>query len=300
MSDSVVEISELVKTYPGFRLEIPELALSKGQLHCLIGPNGAGKSTLLRLLIGLSLPDRGDINLFDMSMPEDEAAIKLRTAYIAAEMGFPSHMSAASAMDYVERFYPEWSQAERYRLVEAFDVPEKRKYVKLSTGQKMRTLLVTAFARGADLLLLDEPFASLDPLGKDTLKEELMDYMLDENRAVLLATNELYDIEDIIDCIHIISHGRIVASDTPDELCGRVSRHIFKGTRQALQLRKDIRSRVFFKGDTGVAVLERDNEDEVARLREAGARELRREEATLKDVIRYYFAMELHDASPVH
>jgi ABC-2 type transport system ATP-binding protein len=297
MSEPIVSISNVVKTYPGFRLEMPELNLSKGHLHCLIGPNGAGKSTLLRMLIGLSLPDKGNIELFDMKMPDDEAQIKLRTAYIAAEMGFPSHMTAASAIDYVERYYPEWSQAERFRLVEAFDVPEKRKYVKLSTGQKMRTLLVTAFARGADLLLLDEPFASLDPLGKDTLKEELMDYLLDENRTVLLATNELYDIEDIIDYIHIISNGRIVASSAPDELCATVSRFTFKGSRRGMQLKKGLRHRVYFKGDTGVAVVGNGNEAEINLLRDAGARDLKPEEVTLKDVIRYYFAMESRDAA---
>jgi ABC-2 type transport system ATP-binding protein len=266
-------------------------------MHVLIGPNGAGKSTTLRLLIGLSLPDKGNIELFGKPMPREEAEIKLHTGYVAAEMGFPQHMTAKAAIDYVARFYPEWSQEERCRLVKTFEVPEERKFNKLSTGQRIRTLLVTAFARHAELLLLDEPFASLDPLGKDTLKEEMMDYLLDSDNTILLATNELTDVEDVIDYLHIIRNGRIVVSDHPHVLCAGISRFSFGGTRREMKLKKDFKGRLIFKGDRGIAVMRKGDEEALTALREAGAVNIVPEEVTLKDVIRYYFAPELINAA---
>jgi ABC-2 type transport system ATP-binding protein len=289
-------MSDVIKTYPGFKLALPEFNLSRGHLHVLIGPNGAGKSTLLRLLIGLSLPDRGTIELFGKNMPGNEAEIKLHTGYVAAEMGFPAHVDAKAAIDYVARFYPNWSQEERYRLMAAFELPEERKFNKLSTGQRMRVLLLTAFARQADLLLLDEPFASLDPLGKETLKEEMMEYLLDDEKSILLATNELTDVEDVIDYIHIISHGRIVVSAPPDELCANVSRYSFTGSRRSIKLKKNFKRRVFFKGDRGIAVVAKDADQELAILEDAGAVDITPEDVTLKDVIRYYFGVEAGDA----
>jgi len=289
----VISMRNVVKTYPGFELALPEFGLSPGHMHVLIGPNGAGKSTLLRLLIGLSRPKAGSIRLFDKAMPNDEAEIKLHTGYIASEMGFPPHMTAKGAIDYVANYYPGWSEDERKRLVEVFDVPENNKYNKLSTGQKIRTLLVTAFARGAKLLLLDEPFASLDPMGKETLKEEMMDYLLDSGNTILLATNEVTDIEDCIDFLHILCGGRIVVSGCPDELCAGVSRYSFKGNRRGISLGEGFKGKVIFKGEYGIAVMRKGDEVQLNELEKAGAQNITGEDVTLKDLIRYYFAKEM-------
>lgn len=293
INGQVISMKDVIKTYPGFELVLPEFELSTGHLHVLIGPNGAGKSTLLRLLIGLSLPDKGRIELFNKPMPKEEEEIKLHTGYVAAEMGFPAHMTTEGAIDYVAKFYANWSVEERERLVKAFDVPEKHKYNKLSTGQKMRTLIVTAFARGAELLLLDEPFASLDPLGKETLKEEMMDYLLDGGNTIFLATNEVTDVEDCIDYLHILCNGRIIASGYPDELCAGVSRYSFKGNRRSIAMGEGFRGKVIFKGEWGIAVMKKGDEEQLNELQKAGALCINQEDVTLKDLIRYYFAKEI-------
>jgi ABC-2 type transport system ATP-binding protein len=289
MNDPVIKLTAIVKTYTGFNLTIPELSLTSGKLHVLIGPNGAGKSTLLRLLIGLSLPDEGKVKIFGKLLNENEAEIKLHTGYAAADMGFPYGMRVSMCLDFVAGFYPQWSEDVRAGLAKSLELVEKKRFYQLSPGQQMRVLLVAAFARMPNLLLLDEPFATLDPFAKEKLKEEIVRFLRDSQNTVLLATNELADCESIIDELHIILNGRIIASGSPPALAAELCRFSYACLDAARTLPADFTCTGVVTAERSFVVAKGKVDDIREALIKAGAGELALEEVTIKDVMRYYF-----------
>src|SRR5689334_5340903 len=142
------------------------LLLPAGRVAALVGPNGAGKTTLLHLCAGLLEPSAGDVRVFGRSPREHTAEMLPRLSFVAQEHPLYRDFSAGDLLTMGRRLNPRWDDALARTRLQNLGIPLNRRASKLSGGQQAQVALVLALAKRPDLLLLDEPLASLDPLAR--------------------------------------------------------------------------------------------------------------------------------------
>jgi ABC-2 type transport system ATP-binding protein len=247
MTAPAIELDHLQKRWGEFALGPLTFAVPRGAIYALIGPNGAGKTTTLDLLMGMGEPDRGEIRMLGLTLPRDEIEIKRRTAYVSPDTSYQAWGSVGRAIDFVRGFYPDWDDAHCARLLKEFGLKREEKVSALSFGARTKLSLVMALSREADLLLLDEPTIGLDAGARHQLFAELLAFMRDEERTILISSHQLADIERFADHCAIIDKGQLLIAGRMDELVGRFSQ-------------VDVRLARDPAGLVGVRVLEREGD----------------------------------------
>jgi ABC-2 type transport system ATP-binding protein len=198
-----------------------DLEVPRGSVTALIGPNGAGKTTTLDLALGLGAPDGGTIGVVGLAMPADEVAIKRKVAYVNPDLNYQPWGRVGRALDFLRKFYPDWNDARCDRLLADFGLGRGEKIASLSFGARMKLSLVAAFSRDTELLLLDEPATGLDVNAKRTLFGLILDFVKREDRAVVISSHQLADLERVADQVAIIDKGRLVLFERMDRLVSR-------------------------------------------------------------------------------
>ncbi|HEX7800520.1 MAG TPA: ABC transporter ATP-binding protein [Asticcacaulis sp.] len=204
-----------------FALGPLDFSAPRGAITALIGPNGAGKTTLLDLLMGLGRAQSGRIELLGLTQPRDDAAIKARVAYVNPDLNYAVWGTVGRALDFVRGFYPDWDEARCARLLTAFELARGQKIAALSFGARIKLALTMALAREAELLLLDEPTIGLDVNARRVLFHELLEVVKAENRAVVISSHQLSDLERLADHCAILANGRLAAMAPMDGLLAR-------------------------------------------------------------------------------
>jgi ABC-2 type transport system ATP-binding protein len=216
MSQPVVRLSAVTKSFRFFRLEPTSFEVAPGQIMGLIGPNGAGKSTLLRILMGLVHADAGEVQVLGLRMPEEAALAKRDIGFVSADMRLFPGCTLEWHLLFMSRLYPQWDSSYAAQLVERFGLQPLQAVRSLSQGERIKAAVLLSLARHPRLLVLDEPTVGLDPVARHEVLSELMDVLADERRAILLSSHETRDIERICDRITFIDRGRIVESSDKD------------------------------------------------------------------------------------
>jgi len=196
--------------------------LLPGQVVGLLGRNGAGKTTLLETLLGLRQPQSGAVRLFgeDVARLSDEA--RARIGYVPQNSDLFESFTPAQLMAYFKSFYPRWNEARVEGLLSRWDITRDKPIRKLSGGQKQRLSIIRALAHEPDLLVLDEPVASLDPVGRRDFLRELVEQVLDRGTTVVFSTHILSDLERVAFNLAFLSEGRIALQAPLDELLEQV------------------------------------------------------------------------------
>jgi ABC-2 type transport system ATP-binding protein len=193
-----------------------DLRIPQGAVVGLVGANGAGKTCLMRCLLGLTLPQSGQIRLLGENPQTLSDGARARLGYVAQTPELVDWMRVGHYLDYIAAFYPVWHSArvEAWRL--AWDLTMDQKIAELSMGQKQKLALLQALGHSPELMLLDEPVASLDPL----MRREFMRSLFDDGRqrTVLISSHLLNDLERIITHLVLMKDGRIVLADEWDVL----------------------------------------------------------------------------------
>jgi ABC-2 type transport system ATP-binding protein len=187
-----------------------DLQLAPGKVTVLLGSNGAGKSTLLRLLLGVLRPAAGTVRLLGQDPLGAHRAVLERVGYVPDTPDVYPWMTPRELFLFLQPHYPRWHAQRCAELAERLAVPMTTKFRALSRGQGMKAMLVAALATEPDLLLLDEPFAGLDPLVREEVLQGLVAELRDGERTVLCATHELEIAARIADRIAVLHDGRIV------------------------------------------------------------------------------------------
>ncbi len=173
--ETVLEVRELVKTYPGFRLDALSFSLEKGKITGFIGRNGAGKTTTLHSLLSFLSPDSGEIRFWGQDIREHELEIKQRVGFVSAGMSFYNRKKLRVITGVVSSFYPAWDAKAYQNYLRLFALDEDKTPEKLSNGMKIKYMLALAMSHGARLLILDEPTSGLDPISREELLEVFLD-----------------------------------------------------------------------------------------------------------------------------
>ncbi|UCG02962.1 MAG: ABC transporter ATP-binding protein [Candidatus Heimdallarchaeota archaeon] len=212
----IIKTFNLTKTYNGVSaLKNLNLTVNKHSIFGFLGPNGAGKSTTIKLLIGLIQPTAGTGRIFGYDIKDESMKIRARIGYLPQEPAFYDHLSAREVLEFTARFFFSSSKkelnnrvSEMLELVSLLDKAD-RPIKGYSTGEKRRLGIAQATINYPDLLILDEPAASLDPIGRQdvlNIMSKLRDYT-----TIFYSTHILDDVQKVSDTVAILNKGQLIA-----------------------------------------------------------------------------------------
>jgi len=222
-SPHVVETHGLTKTYKGVQaLQDLNLVVQRNSIFGFLGPNGAGKTTTIKLLLGLIRPTAGTATVFGLDIVGASVDIRARVGYLPQDPRFYEHMTARQTLNFAARFFfkgPDKAIEERVEeMLRLVDLEEKadRPIRGFSGGERQRLGIAQAQVNYPDLLILDEPAASLDPIGRRDVLEVMS--RLRKHTTVFYSTHILDDVQRVSDTVVILNRGRLVAQGPIDEL----------------------------------------------------------------------------------
>jgi ABC-2 type transport system ATP-binding protein len=216
-----LELNAVAKRYPFFSLHDVSLRLEPGQIVGLVGPAGAGKSTLLRIIMGMTEADAGSIRLLGQPMPAAQALAKRDVGFVSPDMGLFGSATLSWHMDFVARMHTGWDADYASELLDRFNLHAAQPCRGLSSGERIKALLLMALARRPRLLVLDEPTTGLDPVARHEVLAELMVVLEDDQRSILFSSHYTQDVERIADRICFLDQGRIIADDDTGQFLDR-------------------------------------------------------------------------------
>ena len=227
-SDLVIDVRGLVKNFGHTQvLKGLDLQVMRGEVHAFLGPNGAGKTTTLRLLLGLLRCDGGSMSVLGLDPWSQAADLHRRLAYVPGDVALWPGLSGGEVIDLLGRLHGGVDPARRAELLERFELDPTKKARTYSKGNRQKVALVAALATDAELYLLDEPTAGLDPLMEAQFKE-CVEQLRDDGRSVLLSSHILSEAEVLSDRVSIIRDGSVVETGTLAQL-----RHLTRTTMSA-------------------------------------------------------------------
>ncbi len=216
---NAIEMSGVIKQYPGFTLNNINLALPQGSILGLVGENGAGKSTTIRLLMNATRREGGSIRVFGedntsraFQDSKNEIGVVLDEAY------FPEVMTAKNVGLMMRLTYRNWQDSVYQRYLKQLDLPREKPFREFSRGMKMKLAITVALSHQPKLLILDEATSGLDPMVRDEILEIFNDFTRDESHSILLSSHIVSDLEKICDYIAFLHHGELILCEEKDRL----------------------------------------------------------------------------------
>lgn len=291
MTTPVISIQQLTKRFGAKAvLQGVDLTIPAGSVVGLVGTNGAGKSTLIKCLIGLLRPSTGAIRLFDEDPWNLSASAKSRLGYVPQIVKLYPWMKVRHVIAYTSAFYDGWDAAWVEALLDRWELPREHRVAPLSPGQLQKLALVLALGHRPELLVLDEPVASLDPVARREFLRSLLELCQDEQHTVLFSTHITSDLERVASHLAILKQGRIALFDELDAVKDRVKRLRVSSTRELprdFTVRGALRTEITgHQALTAVADLDDNLVDEV---RDKWQAEVTVEDLNLEDIF-----LELH------
>ncbi|OGP14509.1 MAG: ABC transporter ATP-binding protein [Deltaproteobacteria bacterium RIFCSPLOWO2_02_FULL_50_16] len=223
----LIEIKDLCKQFPGtLALNHFNLTLQNGEIVGLLGPNGAGKTTAMHTLLGILTPTSGEVSVLGMSPFKERHVIAQNINFSSAYVQLPTNLTVMENLKTFARLYAVPNAKNKISdLLELFEISylTKRLTGALSSGEKTRLNLCKCLLNDPQLLLLDEPTASLDPEIADTVRKILKKFNQEKNIGILYTSHNMPEIEQLCDRIVFIHQGRVLAEGTPKEVIQKFS-----------------------------------------------------------------------------
>ena len=217
--EELVELHGASKRFDGREvLKGIDLSIPRGRVVGLLGKNGAGKTTLIKCLLGLFKLDAGTVSLFGEDVRNLSGATKERIGYVPQEIDLYPWMRVRQTIAYIAAFYSNWDDKLAEELVSKWELNPEDKVSSLSIGQVQKLALILALGHQPELLILDEPAASLDPAARRTFLSAVVEIASDANRTVLLSTHLTSDLERVASDVVLLKSGAVDYVGTMDEL----------------------------------------------------------------------------------
>lgn len=214
--NNLVEIQGLVKAYDARTIAVNNLTLAipRGKIIGLLGPNGSGKTTLIKMLNGLLTPTQGSISINGMEPgPETKAIV----SYLPDKSYLNNSSTVNKLVDLFADFYNDFSKEKAIGMLASLNINPQAKLKTLSKGTKEKVQLILVMSRQAQLYILDEPIAGVDPAARDyILKTIISNY--NPEATILLSTHLISDIENVLDEVIFIRYGQLVLQTTVDDI----------------------------------------------------------------------------------
>jgi ABC-2 type transport system ATP-binding protein len=261
------------------------VAVSPGNVVGIIGKNGAGKTTLLEILLGFSPASSGSSQLFGHDSFTLPAAIKGRIGFVPQQDELVNPITGRQQLALIAALHERWNHELIERLQAAWEVPLDQNIQELSGGERQKLSILLALGHEPDLLLLDEPMASLDPISRRQFLQEIISIASAQTRTVLFSTHIISDLERIADQIWILRRGAIAWAGPLDTLKESVVRLTIASRRTlptTLALPTALSQQV--AGQRASAVVTHWSDAELARLRQDLDADIEVEPLGLEDI----------------
>lgn len=219
-TNAAVTLSNVSKQVDAYRFGPLDLEFEEGFVYAIVGPNGAGKSTLFSLIMNGLKPDQGDIQLFGTDYAQNEVMIKQRIGYASLRHLWEDfHFKRIKDLvQFISPWYQNWNDERFWQLAERFGLEQSQRVRKLSTGMRQRLAMAIAMSSNPDLLLLDEATNGLDFQSTQIIHDEILKFMGQDGKTVILATHILDEIKRLADYIIFIHEGQIYGMFEKDAL----------------------------------------------------------------------------------
>jgi ABC-2 type transport system ATP-binding protein len=217
----VIETVDLRKQYGhveavrGLSLQVP-----RGSIYGFLGRNGAGKTTTIKVLLGMARPTSGRARVFGLpaDAPHASVEIRRRTGFVSEDKDLYDSMTVAEIIRFTAAFYPRWRRDLEQQYLRKFELPLDRKVKALSRGMRTKLALLLALCRGAELLILDEPTAGLDPAMTEEVLQALVAHVGREEMTVFFSSHQIAEVDQIADRVAIVHRGEAVVTGVLDDL----------------------------------------------------------------------------------
>ncbi|MDH3580580.1 MAG: ABC transporter ATP-binding protein [Hyphomicrobiales bacterium] len=223
-----VELRDVVKKYRTVEaVDSLSFVVKRGSVTALLGGNGAGKTTTIAMLLGLVTPTAGTVRVLGADMARERGRVAHRINFESPYMDMPMRLTVRQNLTVYARLYGVRDPRQRIGAVsETLQIAEllERPTGKLSAGQKTRVGLAKAFLNAPEVLLLDEPTASLDPDTADWVRARLQDYAQARGATILLASHNMAEVERIADRVLMLQAGRLIEDASPRALIRKFGR----------------------------------------------------------------------------
>ena len=291
MTIPYISANQLTKKFGGHpALDGIDADVRPGDVVGLLGANGAGKTTLLEVLLGLSPPSTGSTQLFGRDAIAADTATKTRIGFVPQTDELIAGIRGSEYLELIASFYPTWNRELAERLVAGWGIELSRRISTYSPGQRQKLSIVSALAHQPDLLILDEPVASLDPIARRQFLQQIVELTSDARRAVVFSSHIVSDVERLANVIWILKAGKLLWKGDLDALKESVVR-VHVPTASAVTARAALRRIVVERANaarTTFVALREPDEDWSTLAENAGA-DARIESLALEDIF-----LELH------
>jgi ABC-2 type transport system ATP-binding protein len=221
----VIDLQNIAKSYRQKKvLAGATLSIPKGSVLGLLGTNGSGKTTLLKIALGLIRPDAGQSSIFTEDSWNLSANAKERIGYVPQVANLFPWLKVHHVIQYIASFYANWNDDLVERLINDWEIPREDRVGKMSVGQQQKLAILLAIAHEPEVLILDEPAASLDPLARRKFLQLIIDLAAPGERTILFSSHITSDLERVADRVAILKGGRIAYSGLLDDLKEDVKR----------------------------------------------------------------------------
>jgi ABC-2 type transport system ATP-binding protein len=224
---AVIEVAGLRKSYGAVEaVRGIDLSVPRGSIYGFLGRNGAGKTTTIKMLLGMTRPDEGTGRLLGLRIDDAHESVEARrrTGFVGEDKGLYDYMTVGQMLAFTRPFFPRWRSDLEAKYLRAFELPVNRKVRALSKGMRTKLALLLALARGAELLILDEPTEGLDPAATEELLGILAGLVAAEELTVFFSSHQIGDVEQVADRVCILHGGRVRVEGALDDLKERYRR----------------------------------------------------------------------------
>jgi ABC-2 type transport system ATP-binding protein len=217
----VIDVAGLRKDYgPIAAVRGLDLQVPRGSIFGFLGRNGAGKTTTIKVLLGMARPTGGTARVFGLAADTPDASVEIRrrTGFVSEDKELYDYMTVDEIVRFTAGFYPRWRRDLEARYLRALELPAPAKVKTLSRGTRTKLALLLALCRGAELLVLDEPTAGLDPAVTEQVLQALVGHVALGETTVFFSSHQIAEVEQIADRIAIVDRGRAVLAGALDDL----------------------------------------------------------------------------------
>jgi len=219
--EAVIEASGLRKSYGAVEaVRGVDLRVPRGSIYGFLGRNGAGKTTTIKMLLGMVRPGGGRGRVLGLRIDDARESVEARrrTGFVGEDKGLYDYMTVGQMVAFTRPFFPRWRADLEAKYLRAFDLPPGRKVRALSKGMRTKLALLLALARGAELLVLDEPTEGLDPAASEELLGILAGLVAAEELTVFFSSHQIAEVEQVADRVCVLHRGRVRVEGALDDL----------------------------------------------------------------------------------
>nr|WP_249191415.1 ABC transporter ATP-binding protein [Clostridium sp. C1] len=215
---NALEIKNISKTYKNFKLDDVSFVLPCGHIMGLIGENGAGKSTIINCILDIIEKDSGSIFVLGQKNDKNNVSLKENIGVVLDASDVYDNYTVKQVENIMKDVYKQWNHEVYDYYIQKFALPLNKMIKDFSRGMKMKMAITIALSHQPKLLILDEATSGLDPIMRDEILDVFMEFVQDENHAILLSSHISSDLEKIADYITFIHEGKLILSTSKDEL----------------------------------------------------------------------------------